>query len=139
MSRTLEWYGVQHDYRVYRTTVRGRRYWRTKIIIRDTSITALLATWARRKRLFRSILERYKNVVLSVWRAMRIRTAILEHLPASLLREWLGIRPYNPMTYYDWRNRAVTRLLKPNWRGWLYMKRLMARIKEEAELMKDRW
>ena len=137
LAEVLRKYGVEVEEHRYYTTVKGRRYVRYKLVVRDERLTARLARLARDEARLRRLLKRFENVVLDVLAHMgRIRgwRNLLDLVPWSRLRRWFGIKPFNYRTYDRWRNYAIARFLKPNWRAWLYRKLLAIeeRLKSET-------
>jgi len=123
LAQVLERYGVRAEVHAYQTTVNGRKYERFKLIVRDVRITGRLARLAGDRARLKALMRRFKDVVLGVLAALRRMAGwrkLLELVPATLLMRWLGIRPFSLPTYRRWRNRAIARHLKPNWRGWLF-------------------
>ena len=138
LAGVLRKYGVPVEEHRYTTTVRGARYVRYKLIVRDERLTARLARLARDEARLRRMLKRFENIVLDVLAHIRRITgwrALLDLIPVARLRRWLGIKPFNYRIYDRWRNHAITRFLKPNWRAWLY-RRLLA---VEEKLKSDTW
>ena len=74
-------------------------------------------------------MKRFESVVLDVlshmsrlrgWRRLR------SLFPRRRLLRWFGIKPFNYAVYDRWRSYKIVRLLKPDWRGWLYRRLLVA-------------
>jgi len=127
LAEVLGKYGVEAEVHTYQTTVRGRRYGRYKLIVRDEKITGRLARLAGDRARLSALMRRFGDVVVDVLGALKRLAGwrkLLELVPARLLRRWLGIKPFRRGVYRRWRNRAITRHLKPNWRGWLYFRLL---------------
>ena len=141
LANVLRKYGVQVEEYKYTTTVKGRRYVRYKLIVRDERLTARLARLRNDEIKLRRLLKRFENIVLDVLFHMgRIRgwRNLLDLIPWRRLMKWFGIKPFNYNTYVKWRDRKIVRFLKPNWRGWLYRK-LLAVEKELRRLREDLW
>ncbi|OWJ54730.1 hypothetical protein [Pyrodictium delaneyi] len=70
LASTLRKYGVPVEEYRYNTTVKGRRYTRYKLIVRDEKLTARLARLVQNMVKLRRLLERRENIVLmfySTW------------------------------------------------------------------------
>jgi hypothetical protein len=127
LAEVLRKYGVDIEEHQYTTTVNGRKYIRFKLIVRDEKLTGELARLARNEARLRRLMKRFENIVLDVLSHMgRIRgwRKLVKLFPYQRLARWFGIRPFNYRVYDRWRNHAITRFLKPNWRAWLYRKLL---------------
>lgn len=125
VAAVLRRYGVNVDVYVYKTTVKGRKYPRWKLVIRDSRVGRALTRYTRPDKL-RRLLLRHWRVVLEVVNAMGRVVAwrrLLDTYPRARLLRGLGIRPFNRDVYWKWQMKAITRYLKPNWRGWLYVVR----------------
>ena len=133
LADVLREYGVDVEVRKYSTTVKGRKYVRYKLIIRDIKLTARLARLAKNPIKLRRLMRRYGNVVADVLAHMgRLRgwRALLAMFPRATLKRWLGIRPFRYGTYIMLRNLAIVRHLKPNRRGMMYK---LIRMTEEKD------
>jgi len=131
--KLLERYRVKHESHLYYTTSYGKRYRRYKIIIRDRRVVA----WIKRhyphdiNRYF----MRYRNIVDETLRSLkRITLGILNVVSEKILKRITGIKPYKWNTYIVWQYRRFVREIKPNWRGWLFMKR-----KKAQEALEKLW
>ena len=127
LADVLRKYGVSVEEHQYYTTVKGRRYTRYKLIIRDEKLTAKLSRLAKDEARLRRLMKRFENIVLDVLAHMsRMRgwRKLLDIMPWSRLMRWFGIKPFNYRTYDRWRNYKIVKFLKPNWKGWLYRKLL---------------
>lgn len=71
----LQELGVPVEVSVYSTTVRGRRYRRYKIVVRDAVATRRLVAWDRAGVLGRMI-RRYWQAVLPVVSSVRVRSVV---------------------------------------------------------------
>ena len=123
LAEALRRYGVEAEVHTYHTTVKGRRYERYKLIVRDERLTGRLAKLASDRARLRALMRRFRDVVLDVLASLKRMAGwrkLLELVPAALLMRWFGIRPFRLTTYRRWRNRAIVRHLKPNWRAWLF-------------------
>lgn len=121
----LRKYGVAAEEHAYWTAVRGRRYRRYKVVVRDEAVTATLARLDEAK--LRRLMLRFESVTRDVLRGMRRISGwhgLVRLLPRARLLRWFGVKPFNYMVYAEWRNRTIVRRLKPNWRAWLYVMRL---------------
>jgi len=128
-AKLLDKYKVKYEKHVYHTTVEGEKYTRYKLVVRDVKATRILAKLAKNKTKLKRVLKRYENVVKEVLQASARHTGwrtITNYIPSSRLRRWFGIRPFDYFTYEKHRNRAIVKLLKPDWRGWLYRRLLKA-------------
>jgi len=125
LAGALAGHGVKAEVHSYWTTVGGRRYRRYKLVVRDERLTARLAGLAGDKARLSALMRRFRDVVLDVIGAVKRMAGwrkLLELVPASLLRRLLGIKPFRRGVYRAWRNRAIARHLKPDWRGWLFLR-----------------
>lgn len=125
LAEVLRRYGVPVEEYRYRTTVKGRSYTRYKLVIRDTGVTSALSRLSRDMVRVRRLMKRFENVVLEVLSVMgRIKgwRILLNLIPWNRLRRWFGIKPFDYQRYLRWRNFAIVRYLKPNWRAWFYVK-----------------
>jgi len=132
LASVLRKYGVPVEEHRYTTMVKGRRYTRYKLVVRDVKLTARLASLAGNTAKLRRLLKRYENIVLDVLfhmgkiRGWRILTKLI---PWTRLMRWFGVRPFNYRVYDKWRDRRIVRHIKPDSRGWLYRKILAAEEK----------
>lgn len=129
MGYTLERYGVNVEIKTYKTKVYGKKYKRYKVIVRDVKITAKLARLARNEIKLRRMLKRHEKIVLDVLYKMDKMFGwrnFLRLIPHARLLRWFGIKPFNFEKYFMWKNRAIVRHIKPNWRAWAYKRRMYA-------------
>lgn len=126
LATILRLHGVDVEEHEYYTAVGDRRYRRFKLVVRDERLLARLAELDEVR--LRRLMKRYEGVVRSVLASMgRVRwEGILALVPESRLKRWLGIKPFSRDVYMMWRNRTVTRRLKPDWRAWVYVRREVA-------------
>jgi len=125
LAGTLAGRGVRVEVHSYWTTVGGRRYRRYKLVVRDERLTARLARLAGDKARLSALMRRFGDVVLSVlgnMKRMRGWRKLLDLIPRGTLMRWFGIRPFNYRRYKLWADRAIVRAIKPDWRGWLFLR-----------------
>ena len=126
--------GVKLEVRKYTTTVRGRRYDRYKIIVRDYAATRKLAELARDEARLRRWLVRYRTLVMRMLACMaRVPNImnVLRFYDLRWVRRWMGIRPFDYTKYHIWRTKKVARELSPSW-GRMKVARWAARMREES-------
>jgi len=132
LAEALRRHGVMVEAYRYRTTVKGRKYERWKLVVRDERLTARLAKLSSDAAKLSALLRRFEGVVVDVLAAMkRMRgwMRLLDLIPRGTLMRWFGIRPFNYVVYKAWADHAIVRAIKPNWRGWLYRRLLAAKEK----------
>lgn len=116
LAEVLRRYGVSVEEHAYYTMVKGEKYRRFKLVVRDESATRRLAALARSEVKLRRLMKRFESAVQEVLFCMgRIRgwRRLLDLIPARRLRRWLGIKPFKLSVYNQWRYRKIARRLKP--------------------------
>jgi len=121
----LSGYGVRVEERVYSTRVKGRVYERRVVVVRDRRLVVFLSRLT--PRVYAAAARSMPGVVRDVlfgmrrWRGWR---RLLEWLPRPLLQRILGVKPFNRGVYLRVRGRRLVRAVKPDWRAWLFVRRL---------------
>ena len=127
LARALREYGVKTELRSYTTIVKGRRYTRTVIIVRDPQATeeaSMLLANPRRLARLASMNPEVVGVVLYSIKRMHGWRDVVDVLPRATLYKILGIKPFNYSLYKLWRHRRIATAVKPNWRAWFYVMKL---------------
>ena len=110
--------GVKLEQHVYSTTVKGRRYKRYKIVVRDYAATRKLAELARNPARLKRWLLRYRDLVMKMLatlaRIPRIWN-VLKFYSIRWVKKQMGIRPFRYDRYSTWRTKKIARELSPNW------------------------
>lgn len=122
LGEVLRKYGVNVDVFTYTTVVKGKKYARCKVVVRDKkTISRVSRLFANRAELIRAM-KRFENIVVEVFGAIgRMRWRAVDNLvsefPKSRLRKWFGVKPYKHRIYEQWRRRSIMKWIVIRYRA----------------------
>jgi len=126
--------GVSVEVRKYTTTVKGRRYRRCLLVIRDRKLVSRIRRAARKGKLAGMIRRSWKAVSYVLSRAkLRRWRDLAAMLPEPVLKRITGVRPFDKEIYVSWRHKLLARELRPGrWRVYLFVRKLKGVLYEAA-------
>lgn len=122
-------YGVDVEEYKYTTNVNGKKYTRYKLIIRDEKLTKKVAEIIDNKAKLSRLMNKFSDVVFDIishtskmteWRPL------LKVISITKLMKFFGIKPFNYGRYFVWKKHKIVKYMKPNWRGWLFKRLIIA-------------
>jgi len=134
LADVLERLGVAVEVRKYTTTVKGKRYGRCLLVIRDRKLVSRIRRAARRGKLVGMIGWWWKAVAKALAAAkLRRWRDLAAMLPEPVLKRITGIKPFDRKLYSAWRHRDVVKRLRPvGWRAFFFIRKLKGMLYKAA-------
>jgi len=126
LADVLRTLGVDVEVRKYSTTVKGKRYGRCLLVIRDRKLISRIRRAARKGKLV-GMIRWWWEAVAKALAAAKLRRwrDLAAMLPESVLKRIAGVKPFNRKFYLAWRHRDVVKRLRPvGWRTYFFFKKL---------------